>query len=81
MQPDGLHEFDLRNPRRYKVFVKYDDFKLENLSDYILLLKRGDISEKDHETLFQFLDIQKKTLEFLTQRRAIVINHNLDVNL
>lgn len=81
--PDGSSEYAASDPSKHKIFVKLGRRRLKNLADYIRLVQQGVIAEQDHDSLFKFIEKQRKKVqkESKTRETVIAFNHNLDVGV
>ena len=86
---NGKGKYGISEPGRYKVFVRlvYKENEkrfpdLRNLEDYILMVQKDVITEKDHETLFSFLQEQADSLAKGVGKKKediVIFNDNKEV--
>tara|TARA_B100000768_G_C11093235_1_gene295877 strand:- start:5 stop:547 length:543 start_codon:yes stop_codon:yes gene_type:complete len=73
--------FENANLRKYKIFVKIGKFNLRHMADYAMLIRKGVITEKDHDMFLDFLSWHWRTVQRILARPVVLINHNTDVPL
>jgi len=81
--PDGTSEYAASDPSKHKIFVKLGRRRLNNLADYIRLVQLGVIRQKDHNSLFRFIERQRRKVQEKsgTSEKVTAFNHNMEVGV
>ena len=78
--PSG-YAFSDKNIRKYKIFVKVENYKLRHMGDYAKLIRKGVITQRDHEMFLSFLMWHWENAQSIIGKQIVMINHNTDVPL
>ena len=78
--PSG-YAFSDKNIRKYKIFVKVENYKLRHMGDYAKLIRKGVITQRDHEMFLSFLIWHWNNTQSIIGKQIVMINHNTDVPL